>query len=54
MKKFLTLAVVLGLAACAPKENAAPAVDSTASTIMPSDTMHVMDSTKMDTTHVKP
>lgn len=30
MKKVIALALVLGLAACAPKENAAPTVDSTA------------------------
>jgi|GEM_PF-5478673 len=30
MKKVFALALVLGLAACAPKENAAPTVDTTA------------------------
>ncbi len=30
MKKFLAVAVALGLAACAPKESAAPAADTTA------------------------
>lgn len=45
MKKVFALAIALGLAACAPKENAAPAADS-AATAAPA----AMDTTKTDTT----
>ena len=44
MKKVFALAVVLGLAACAPKEPAAPAADTTAVAAPAADT------TKADTT----
>lgn len=45
MKKFFALAVVLGLTACAPKETAAPAADTTAVTAPVADTTMKMDST---------
>lgn len=49
MKKVFALAVVLGLAACAPKE-AAPAADTTAAAAPAAmDTTAKMDTTKADT-----
>jgi len=43
MQKIFALAIVLGLAACAPKETPAPAVDTTA-------TAPAVDTTAADTT----
>jgi len=46
MKKVFALAIVLGLAACAPKEPAAPAADTThAAAPMATDTTKKMDTT---------
>jgi hypothetical protein len=55
MKKVFALAVVLGLAACAPKEPAAPAMDTTsaaAPAAMSTDTTKpaMADTMKKDTT----
>ncbi|HEU4570495.1 MAG TPA: hypothetical protein VFS07_07985 [Gemmatimonadales bacterium] len=47
MKKALALAALLGLAACAPKENPAPAADST---MAPAAAPAAMDSTMQDST----
>jgi hypothetical protein len=57
MKKVFALALVLGLAACAPKENAAPTAD-TAATAAPAttDTMApaATDTMKKDTAATAP
>jgi hypothetical protein len=55
MKKVFALAIVLGLAACAPKEPAAPAADTTAAAApaaMGADTTKpaMADTMKKDTT----
>jgi hypothetical protein len=53
MKKVFALAVVLGLAACAPKEPAAPAVDTTAAAAPAvTDTTAAVDTMKKDTAAV--
>jgi len=57
MKKVFALALVLGLAACAPKENAAPAVDTTAAAApAATDSMApaAMDTMKKDTAATAP
>jgi hypothetical protein len=46
MKKIFALAIVLGLAACAPKETPAPAADTTMAAPAADTTM--ADSTKAD------
>jgi hypothetical protein len=48
MKKVFALAIVLGLAACAPKEPAAPAADTTMMAAPAADTTVKADSTKTD------
>jgi hypothetical protein len=55
MKKVFALAIVLGLAACAPKENAAPAADTTTMTApAAADSMAQPDTMKMDSTAAAP
>ena len=54
MKKFLAVAVVLGLAACAPKE-AAPAADTTTvAAPAATDSMAKPDTMKTDSTAAAP
>ena len=53
MKKALALAALLGLAACAPKENPAPAADSTMAPASAMDST-MQDSTMKDSTMAAP